>query len=69
MTPFILIALIICVTLLMMLLGIGPFGHPAQLHWHMKLRNWPKPVQLAIKTSTVFCLVLAVLQLICITDL
>lgn len=69
MTPFILIALIISVTLLMMLLGIGPFGHPAQLHWHMKLRNWPEAAKIAVKASTALLLLLAVFQLIGITEL
>ena len=68
MTPYILIALIISVTLLMMLLGIGPFGHPAQLHWHQKLCHWPAQWQMAIKLSTAALLLLALLQLIGITD-
>ena len=68
MTPVLLIALIISTTLLMMQMGIGPFGHPAQLHWHQKVRAWPAAYQTAIRLIAGICFVLTALQLLGITQ-
>lgn len=59
-TPLLLILLVAAVTLLMLQLAVGPFGHIKFLHLHKAYATQPKLLRQSLATLAVIIIALAV---------
>ena len=63
MAPALLIAMVVAVVIIMLQLGIGPFGHPSRMHWHQRF------VQIAPATRNMLMGICAATLVLSITHL
>ena len=64
MTVIFLILMVLASLSLSVIYGLGPFGHPSRLHWHMKARQLPPLTIKAIKMVAFTIIICATIVLI-----
>ena len=69
MTGAILFTMLPAMALIMLNLGIGPFGHPRFLHHHIRYRILPAALRNGLQALCVLVLITGAAQLLGISDL